>query len=709
MSRGASVRRRRSAESGVFPRLGLLVPPPPPPGAPAAAPPSRHRRPSRWWTPVTGGVALLGLAVGAGVAAAAARADDARVAHALDEALGATARGLEREATALGEVAHALRGLVDAADASTCPPLDGFARETGARHPAVRTVAWLPPVGVECRAASTARRGPRAVRDLRDDPAVRAAVAESRDAGGVAVLSPTAAVDGGGRLGAWVVLARPDEPGAGGGGAVALELGFDDLLHRLVGDAGGPDLTLALLEPGASPRVVAGQRLDDDGWLAAATRVGVLGRGFELRAAADPAGFAHHRGPSPWLLGAGAMLVWELVNAGLVGLARGWRREALDRQAARVHRVLESLGEAVVLTDSVGHVVLANDAARRMLGPDLTAPDGARRVLDPALRAEGPAPVDAPGPVRRALAGETVDADERRLALRSAPDGAWVEATARPLADADGAVEGALVVLRDVTARRQALEAARRLHERDVEMAMAQRIQRHLYPERFPAVPGLELAGAVVPAAATCGDYYDVLVRPDGAVLLAIGDVSGHGFGPALVMAEVRAVLRSLVDAGHGPLEVLRRLDAVLAREHDGELFVTLLLVEVTPWTRAVTYVNAGHVAGLVVNPRGEVAARFPATGPPLGLGEGRLYREAAGGTLGTGDLLVLVTDGATEAPGPDDEPFEETGVVETVRRRLDGAADEVVAAVRDAVHAYSGGRSRRDDVTVLVARATGR
>jgi sigma-B regulation protein RsbU (phosphoserine phosphatase) len=121
------------------------------------------------------------------------------------------------------------------------------------------------------------------------------------------------------------------------------------------------------------------------------------------------------------------------------------------------------------------------------------------------------------------------------------------------------------VVVRDVTARRRADAVARELHARDAELELAARIQRHLYPERCPAVPGLELAGAVVSASATCGDYYDVLPRPDGSVLVAIGDVSGHGLGPALVMAEVRATIRSMVEAGLGPVEVLRHVDAVLA------------------------------------------------------------------------------------------------------------------------------------------------
>ena len=99
-----------------------------------------------------------------------------------------------------------------------------------------------------------------------------------------------------------------------------------------------------------------------------------------LRADADPAAFAGQRGPSPYLLGALVMLLWELGNAALVGLARSWRTHALDRQAQVVHRAFEGLGEAVVLTDRTGRVVLANDAAAHLLGPDVRHGDARART-----------------------------------------------------------------------------------------------------------------------------------------------------------------------------------------------------------------------------------------------------------------------------------------------------------------------------------------
>lgn len=714
--RGLSTKRRVGHGSGVFPRLAAVASAARPAADPAtavpAAPPdgpARGARGARLWRPVVAGVAVVGLVIGALVTHAALRADEARVRAALDRETSARAREFERETAALVEGVHALRTFLETAPGDGATAMHAWAREAAARHPAFRGIAWATTDGTRLVVTQATPRAAvlAAGDDVLADASRAAAVAASLESG-VAALSEPATLPGRTHAGAWIVLALPApdaRPGAPrvARGALALEVSFDDLLRRIGTGSTGPDLVLSLVDDEAG-RVIGGEA--GEGGLRTEQPATALGRAFTLRADADPAAFAGQRGPSPYLLGALVMLLWELGNAALVGLARSWRTHALDRQAQVVHRAFEGLGEAVVLTDRTGRVVLANDAAAHLLGPEVRNGEARARALDPAL---GVTPATAPGadPVARALRGETVEPEERRLALAGAKDGAWVESAVRPLTDAAGGIEGALVVLRDVTARREAQETARRMHERDVEMAMAQRVQRHLYPGRCPAVPGLDLAGAVVPAAATCGDYYDVLVRPDGSVLVAVGDVSGHGLGPALVMAEVRTIVRAMVDAGLGPVEVLRHVDAVLAREHDGELFVTLLLVVVAPWTRRLTYANAGHVPGLVVDARGAVTARMAATGPPLGLGEGRLYHAKDAGTLETGDVLTIVTDGATESPGPEDEPFDEGGVVEVVRRRLDASAEEIVTELRSAIHTYSNGRCSRDDVTLVVAKAT--
>jgi len=711
--RGLVTRHRAADGSGVFPRLAETVHPGgAAPASPAAAPPARagrtrRARGARLWRPVVAGLAVVGLGVGAFVAYVAHRGDEARVRAAIDAEAAACARSIEGEVAALVEGVHTVRALSAPSPELFAAAFDAWAREAAARHPAFRSVAW---VAVEQGALRVDRTSPRTatlcVGDVVRDDALLGAVDASLGSGS-AVLSVASTTDGARRAGTFLALAVAHPDARAGArptlrGTFAVELSFDGLLERLAVGEAGHDLALTLSDD-ESGQVVGGT--SGAGALHAAQPARALGRAFTLRADADPSAFEGLRGTSPFVLGALAMLLWELGNAALVGLARSWRSHALDRQAQVVHAAFEGLGEAVILTDRAGAVVLANQAATCLLGPGVRGTDARARVLDPALGRATDADDD---PVARALDGTPTAPVERRLAIAGAADGTWVESAVRPLRDTTGAIEGALVVIRDVTARREALETARRMHERDLEMALAQRVQRHLYPGRCPAVPGLDLAGLVVPAAATCGDYYDVLVRADGSVLLAVGDVSGHGLGPALVMAEVRTLVRAMVEAGLPPVEVLRRIDAVLTRQYDGELFVTLLLVGVTPWTRELTYANAGHVPGLVVDVRGGETVRMGATGPPLGLGQARLYHTRSAGTLADGNVLAIVTDGATESPGPDDEPFEEERVIDVVRRRADASAEHIVTELRDAIHAYSNGRCSRDDVTLVVAKAVG-
>jgi sigma-B regulation protein RsbU (phosphoserine phosphatase) len=136
-------------------------------------------------------------------------------------------------------------------------------------------------------------------------------------------------------------------------------------------------------------------------------------------------------------------------------------------------------------------------------------------------------------------------------------------------------------------------------------------------------------------------------------------------------------------------------------------LFVTMLLVVIAPWTRSIAYANAGHVPGLLVDARGGLAARLIGSGPPLGLGEGRQYRLGTAGPMASGDVLVLVTDGATECPNQADEPFDEAGVFEAVRANQDASAEEIVASLRDRLRAYGGGRHDSDDVTLVIVKAS--
>ena len=172
-------------------------------------------------------------------------------------------------------------------------------------------------------------------------------------------------------------------------------------------------------------------------------------------------------------------------------------------------------------------------------------------------------------------------------------------------------------------------------------------------------------------------------------------------------MAETRAYVRSLALAGVDPARMLRRTNAHLRCDLGDDQFVTLLYARIDPKTRHVTYASAGHTPGIVFDAAGNVKAMLASTGPALGLFEEAAFGDGDGIRLDPGDLLVLMTDGATECESPDERRFEEEGVIDVVRGCAGEPASVVVATLHDALQRFAGGCPPRDDVTLVVVKAT--
>ena len=239
-------------------------------------------------------------------------------------------------------------------------------------------------------------------------------------------------------------------------------------------------------------------------------------------------------------------------------------------------------------------------------------------------------------------------------------------------------------------------------------MELAAQIQQKLYPRRSPHRPGLDIAGAAFPAAATCGDYFDYVEMPNGAIGIAIGDVTGHGLGPALIMAETRAYLRSLAQTEWDPGQVLTRLNQQLVSDLADEHFVTLSLAQIDVRAGRMVYANAGHPSALVFDRFGVVKATLESTGLPLGVLPDADYRTNDGLKLESGDAIVFLTDGITECRTIDGKYFDLEGVRDTVRAHIDEPAQQIVRHVREAVGNFCNGRSQEDDMTIVVCKLDG-
>ena len=134
----------------------------------------------------------------------------------------------------------------------------------------------------------------------------------------------------------------------------------------------------------------------------------------------------------------------------------------------------------------------------------------------------------------------------------------------------------------------------------------SQRIQRRLLPKRPPELGGFDIAGASYPAALTGGDMYDYLTLGDGSLGLAIGDVSGHGIAAALMMASTHAYLRVLASTRQDVGTIVSRTNSILCDEMEESRFVTLLLCRLSVAEHLLTWCNAGHPSGYVLDAEGE-------------------------------------------------------------------------------------------------------
>jgi sigma-B regulation protein RsbU (phosphoserine phosphatase) len=278
------------------------------------------------------------------------------------------------------------------------------------------------------------------------------------------------------------------------------------------------------------------------------------------------------------------------------------------------------------------------------------------------------------------------------------------EQTITPVQDEAGTITKFVSVMRDVTELKKA-------QDRDVEMRLARTVQQKLYPSAPPSLAGFDLAGAAFPADQTCGDYYDFLPMPDGRLCIAMGDVSGHGFSAALLMAETRAYLRSLVRAtvclrATAYLrEILGSLNAFLVEDTEEHRFVTLMLALVDPARRSLVYASAGHIHGYVLDGAGATRHVLSSTGPPLGLFRDGACQPSGELPLAAGDTLLLLTDGVTEAHNREGELFEAERVLRCVAEARQDDAARIVRRLHAAVSAFAAEEPQHDDITAVVCR----
>jgi serine phosphatase RsbU (regulator of sigma subunit)/pSer/pThr/pTyr-binding forkhead associated (FHA) protein len=250
-----------------------------------------------------------------------------------------------------------------------------------------------------------------------------------------------------------------------------------------------------------------------------------------------------------------------------------------------------------------------------------------------------------------------------------------------------------------------------RLLKEKAALAAAAEVQAALLPHLRPAPPGYTFWEHYQPALEVGGDYYDYIpVAPAGSPAdarnlrwaVAVGDVSGKGMPAALLVASLSAEVRHLVRSGAGPVETAAAVNRDLYDAGIPGRFVTLLLVTVDARDHRLTVLNAGHLCPIVRRAGGAIEPVGDAeTGLPLGIDPETTYRTAAT-TLGPGDVVVLLTDGVTEAMSRDGAQFGMSGV-EGVLAATPGGPAPAGEAILRAVRAHAAGRDQSDDIALIV------
>jgi phosphoserine phosphatase RsbU/P len=247
------------------------------------------------------------------------------------------------------------------------------------------------------------------------------------------------------------------------------------------------------------------------------------------------------------------------------------------------------------------------------------------------------------------------------------------------------------------------LEVADRLSLKN-DLEIAREIQQSMLPRAAFKAPGIEAFGMTRPANTVGGDFYDIVPLPDGRVLLALGDVAGKGSPAALLMALLLAMMRTLIDEGLEGADLVSRLNVQIGRHSlPHSRFVTLFLSVLNPATGELSYVNAGQNPPLLRRGSGSYE-RLRAGGMALGMFENATYTTGAT-VLEPGDVLVMYSDGITEAEDTFDQPFDEAGVQTVVDGQSWASAKELGWALFEAVETHSRERRLLDDLTVLALR----
>jgi len=235
------------------------------------------------------------------------------------------------------------------------------------------------------------------------------------------------------------------------------------------------------------------------------------------------------------------------------------------------------------------------------------------------------------------------------------------------------------------------------------EQQVASEIQQRFLPAAAPHIEGYELQGISFPCYEIGGDYYDFIQREDGNMVVALGDVSGKGTAAALLMSSLHAAIHAQADTHDSIVSTIQAVNKYLTESIPPNRFVTLFYAELNPELGRLTFLNAGHNPPLIVHAGGTME-QLASGGLPLGIMADAEFREGRTQLL-PGDVLVIYSDGVSEAVNPTGEEFGPTRLYEVVARNLDASASGIRDRIESALTKFCQGTPAADDITLVIVK----
>ena len=258
-----------------------------------------------------------------------------------------------------------------------------------------------------------------------------------------------------------------------------------------------------------------------------------------------------------------------------------------------------------------------------------------------------------------------------------------------------------VAAIRIENARLAEIEQSRKLMARELEQAAE--IQRRFLPGAAPKLQGIELAGHNAACRTVGGDYYDFFPYPPSRVGMVLGDVSGKGMPASLLMMGLQARVQVLIEEPSDLAAVMTRLNRITAANCPSNRFISLFFCVLEGETGELTYCNAGHNPPILVRADG-TWEEIQGGGPVLGILGSIQYKEFKQ-QLGPGDILVIYSDGVTEAPNAAGDEFDVPRLAEMVLKHRSAPCADIVKAVNAAVDEFTGGAPPSDDITLIIAK----